>query len=69
MADLQGMNDVSDDWREPAALPARATDGVTLARPGMRIETIAVVAAGRHDDPAAACAGGRRPEIHTPNAG
>lgn len=47
MADFQGMNAVWDEWVEPGAPPARATGGVALARPGMRVEMIAVVAAGR----------------------
>lgn len=44
MADFQGMNAVWDDWVSPDAPPARATGGVALARPGMRVEMIAVVA-------------------------
>ncbi len=46
MADFQGMNAVWDDWVAPDAAPARATGGVSLARPGMRVEMIAVVAVG-----------------------
>lgn len=42
MADFQGMNAVWDAWIDPAAPPARATGGVALARPGMRVEMIAV---------------------------
>lgn len=44
MADFQGMNGVWDEWVDRDARPARATGGVTLARPGMRVEMIAVVA-------------------------
>lgn len=44
MADFQGMNAVWDTWVDPAAPPARATGGVALARAGMRVEMIAVVA-------------------------
>nr|WP_244274583.1 RidA family protein [Labrenzia sp. OB1] len=44
MADFQGMNDVWDKWVDRHAPPARATGGVALARPGMRVEMIAVVA-------------------------
>ncbi|TDL78082.1 RidA family protein [Palleronia sediminis] len=44
MADFAGMNAVWDDWVEPGAPPARATGGVPLARPGMRVEMIATVA-------------------------
>ena len=44
MADFQGMNAVWDDWVSRDAPPARATGGVALARPGMRVEMIAVVA-------------------------
>ena len=42
MADFQGMNAVWDAWVDPANPPARATCGVALARPGMRVEMIAV---------------------------
>lgn len=44
MADFQGMNAVWDEWVSREAPPARATGGVALARPGMRVEMIAVVA-------------------------
>nr|WP_305728774.1 RidA family protein [Loktanella sp. DSM 29012] len=44
MADFQGMNAVWDEWVSKDAPPARATGGVALARPGMRVEMIAVVA-------------------------
>lgn len=45
MADFQGMNAVWDTWVDPANPPARATCGVALARPGMRVEMIAVARA------------------------
>jgi enamine deaminase RidA (YjgF/YER057c/UK114 family) len=44
MADFQGMNAVWDEWVDRDAPPARATGGVPLARAGMRVEMIAVVA-------------------------
>ncbi|SFU15954.1 RidA family protein [Sedimentitalea nanhaiensis] len=44
MEDFQGMNAVWDEWVSRDAPPARATGGVALARPGMRVEMIAVVA-------------------------
>jgi len=44
MADFQGMNAVWDEWVDRDAPPARATGGVALARAGMRVEMIAVVA-------------------------
>jgi len=44
MADFQGMNAVWDEWVSKDAPPARATGGTLLARPGMRVEMIAVVA-------------------------
>jgi len=44
MADFQGMNAVWDDWVSKDAPPARATGGVALARAGMRVEMIAIVA-------------------------
>jgi len=44
MTDFQGMNAVWDEWVSAEAPPARATGGVALARPGMRVEMIAVVA-------------------------
>jgi len=44
MADFQGMNAVWDEWVDRGAPPARATGGVALARAGMRVEMIAVVA-------------------------
>ncbi|WP_281826970.1 RidA family protein [Jannaschia rubra] len=47
MADFQGMNAVWDDWVDGEAPPARATGGVALARPGMKVEMIAVMALGR----------------------
>ncbi|WP_347266711.1 RidA family protein [Paracoccus sp. (in: a-proteobacteria)] len=42
MADFQGMNAVWDAWVDPAGPPARATCAVALARPGMRVEMIAI---------------------------
>ncbi|MFD1881629.1 RidA family protein [Paracoccus pacificus] len=42
MADFPGMNAVWDKWVDPKTPPARATCGVALARPGMRVEMIAV---------------------------
>lgn len=45
MADFAGMNAVWDAWVDPAAPPARATCGVALARPGMRVEMVAVARA------------------------
>ncbi len=45
MADFQGMNAVWDAWVDPENPPARATCGVALARPGMRVEMIAVARA------------------------
>ncbi|SMX50713.1 RidA family protein [Maliponia aquimaris] len=42
MTDFQGMNAVWDAWVDPANPPARATCGVALARPGMRVEMVAV---------------------------
>ena len=47
MADFQGMNAVWDAWVDPANPPARATCGVALARPGMRVEMVAVARAPR----------------------
>lgn len=44
MADFQGMNAIWNEWVSAEAPPARATGGVLLARPGMRVEMIAVVA-------------------------
>ncbi|RUS60784.1 RidA family protein [Pseudorhodobacter sp. E13] len=44
MADFQGMNAVWDAWVDKANPPARATGGVALARPGMRVEMIVVMA-------------------------
>jgi len=41
MSDFQGMNAVWDDWLDKDNPPARATGGVALARPGMRVEMIA----------------------------
>lgn len=46
MGDFAGMNAVWDAWVDRDAPPARATGGVALARPGMRVEMIAVVAVG-----------------------
>ena len=45
MSDFQGMNAVWDAWVDPANPPARATCGVVLARPGMRVEMIVVARA------------------------
>lgn len=45
MADFQGMNAIWDSWVDPANPPARATGGVALARPGMRVEMIVVARA------------------------
>lgn len=42
MADFQGMNAVWDGWVDRSCPPARATCGVALARPGMRVEMVAV---------------------------
>lgn len=42
MVDFQGMNAVWDDWVDQDNPPARATCGVALARPGMRVEMVAV---------------------------
>ena len=42
MADFPGMNAVWNSWVDPANPPARATCGVALARPGMRVEMVAV---------------------------
>lgn len=39
--DIAAMNAVWDKWVDPANPPARATCGVDLARPGMRVEMIA----------------------------
>ncbi|ETX29205.1 RidA family protein [Roseivivax isoporae] len=47
MADFQGMNAVWDAWVDAANPPARATCGVALARPGMRVEMIVVARAPR----------------------
>lgn len=44
LADFQGMNAVWDAWVDRDAPPSRATGGVALARAGMRVEMIAVVA-------------------------
>lgn len=44
MADFPGMNAVWDAWVDKKAPPARATCGVALARPGMRVEMVAVAA-------------------------
>ena len=45
MADFQGMNAVWDGWVDRANPPARATGGVALARPGMRVEMVAIARA------------------------
>lgn len=45
MSDFQGMNAVWDAWVDPANPPARATCGVALARPAMRVEMIVVARA------------------------
>ena len=42
MADFPGMNAVWDAWIDRKHPPARATCGVTLARPGTRVEMIAM---------------------------
>lgn len=42
MADFPGMNAVWDAWVDRANPPARATGGVPLVNPGMRIEMIVV---------------------------
>lgn len=42
MADFQGMNAVWDNRVDQENPPARATCGVALARPGMRVEMVAV---------------------------
>lgn len=42
MSDFQGMNAVWDQWVDKENPPARATCGAALARPGMRVEMIAV---------------------------
>ncbi len=43
MADFAGMNAAWDEWVDKKTPPARATCGVAaLARPGMRVEMIAV---------------------------
>lgn len=52
MADFQGMNAVWDTWIDPAAPPARATCGVALARPGMRVEMVAVAHLSQTASPA-----------------
>lgn len=44
MADFPGMNAVWDTWVDKSTPPARATCGVALARPGMRVEMVAVAA-------------------------
>jgi enamine deaminase RidA (YjgF/YER057c/UK114 family) len=36
------MNAVWDEWVDQANPPARATCGAALARPGMRVEMVAV---------------------------
>ena len=42
MTDFAGMNAVWDQWVDSEHPPARATGGVALARPGMRVEMIVV---------------------------
>ncbi|MCA0270669.1 MAG: RidA family protein [Proteobacteria bacterium] len=42
MADFPGMNAVWDEWVDKKTPPARATCGVALARPGMRVEMVVV---------------------------
>ena len=44
MDDFPGMNAVWDEWVSKEAPPARATGGTSLARSGMRVEMIAIVA-------------------------
>jgi enamine deaminase RidA (YjgF/YER057c/UK114 family) len=46
MADFAGMNAVWDAWVDRDTPPARATGGVALARAGMRVEMIVVMALG-----------------------
>lgn len=41
-SDFSGMNSVWDRWIDPKNPPARATGGADLARPGIRVEIIAV---------------------------
>ena len=45
MAEFAGMNAVWDAWVDPENPPARATCGVSLARPGMRVEMVVVARA------------------------
>ena len=45
MSDFAGMNAVWDAWVDRGNPPARATGGVALARPGMRVEMVAVARA------------------------
>lgn len=47
MDDFPGMNAVWDDWVDKKTPPARATCGVKLARPGMRVEMVAIAALAR----------------------
>ncbi|GMG81467.1 RidA family protein [Paralimibaculum aggregatum] len=47
MADFPGMNAVWDAWVDRENPPARATCGAALARPGMRVEMVAVARAPR----------------------
>ena len=47
MADFGGMNAAWDAWVDRDAPPARATCGAALARPGMRVEMVAVARAPR----------------------
>ncbi|WP_415182761.1 RidA family protein [Phaeovulum sp.] len=42
MGDFAGMNAVWDEWVDRKDPPARATGGVALARPGMRVEMIVI---------------------------
>ncbi len=53
MADFQGMNSIWEAWVDQENPPARATCGVALARPGMRVEMVAVAAIGSETAPAA----------------
>lgn len=46
MADFQGMNTVWDAWVDKQSPPARATCGVALARPGMRVEMVVIARVG-----------------------
>lgn len=50
MEDFAGMNSVWDGWVHPDTPPARATCGVALARPGMRVEMVAVAHLRQRED-------------------